>query len=194
MKTFLSHTNRSHLGLQHLFLTQGFSVMFWGPKSRHSTLEKQFCICFVNCIIPTTSGEKNPRPTVPRASGIGISRRIKKKKKGVLIQFALHIVVSLSNLPENFPLAFGSFSNWSAVFQRLLCMRKDKELFIKQNGGRPWLLGRADERSGLHVLAPPCTSLLSLLQAPPPPNGGGRTVWAPSLKLKGEHYCKLSSN
>lgn len=47
---------------------------------------------------------------------------------------ALRIVVSLSNLLENFPLALGLLSNWSAVFQRLLCMLRDKELFITQNG------------------------------------------------------------
>lgn len=74
----MSHDNRSNLGLQCLFLTQSFSVTFWGPRSCDLTPEKQICICFVNSVILTTSGEKNLRPTVPRASGIGISRRKKK--------------------------------------------------------------------------------------------------------------------
>lgn len=104
---------------------------------------------------------------------------------------ALHIVVSLSNLLENFPLALGSFSNWSAVFQTLLCMLRDKELFIKQNGealasrkGR-WMLW-------LHVLVPPCTSLQSPFWALPSPTGG-RTVRTPLLEPEGEDYYKLSS-
>lgn len=161
--------------------------MFWGPRSCHSALEKQICICFVKSISQTTPGEKNPRPTVPRASGIGISRR---EKTRCFDPVTLHIVVSLSNLLENFPLALGSFSNWSAVFQRLLCMVKDKGLFIKQNGE-----ALASRKGGWMlwppVLAPPCTSLQSPLWALPTPRGG-RTTWTPLLGLEVEHYCKLS--
>lgn len=61
-------------------------------------------------ISQATLDEKNPRQTVPQASGIGISR---KEKTRCFDPVTLHIVVSLSNLLENFPLALGSFSNCS---------------------------------------------------------------------------------
>ena len=136
------------------FLSQGFSVTFRELRSCQSTLEKQICV------IPTTSGEKTSRSTVPQGSGIGISRRGKKKKQSRKRErrfdpVVLHIVF-LSKLLENFPLAVGSFSSWSTVFQRLLCTRRDKELFITQNGEalafrkRRWRLP-----CGLSVLAPP---------------------------------------
>ena len=152
---FRYHNDKSSLGFQHWLLSQGFSVTFQELRSCHSTLEKQLCI------ILTTSGEKTSRSRVPQGSGIGISRRKEKKKpqsrkrERHFDPVALHIVF-LSNLLENFPLAVGSFSSWSAVFQRLLCTRRDKELFITQNGeALAFRKGRRRLPSGLCVLAPP---------------------------------------
>lgn len=166
------HNDKSSLGFQHWLLSQGFSVTFQELRSCHSTLEKQLCI------ILTTSGEKTSRSTVPQGSGIGISRRKKKKKQSRKRErhfdpVALHIVF-LSNLLENFPLAVGSFSSWSAVFQRLLCTRRDKELFITQNGeALAFRKGRRRLPSGLCVLAPPPS------RAPSFPSGGRKATVTP---------------
>lgn len=143
-----------------MLLILGFSVRFWDSDPVTQPWKHKSASAFVNSIILTTSGEKNPKPAVPRASGTGISR----SKKRHFDPFALHIVVSLSHLLENFPLALGSFSNWSAVFQRLLCMLKDKGPFIKQNGEA------LASRKGGWMLWPLCLS--SALYLPPRPSPG----------------------